>query len=319
MCALATDQEEGRGGFSAEFRRGADRGNLLVKRSSSHHRIACTIARRSRFGIPPVPQITEDGLPIVPQERDQYRTRERIVDVLVPQIKEDGLHLVPQERDQNRTREQIVDVLVPQIVEERVHHRTQEQIADSLVPPIMEAVLPSTPQERVQNLTQEQVMDFPVPQNMGDYAGVVHATPLELVQNRSFVRQTTKEIGDGVQHVPSKHTPERHGDSNIKGLDKYNMPCAGVVSNMIPTDSVRVADVFRPLSHGRTRDVSVKKEIAVKKGPKRLFVDSAPPHSASKPYTGTVFTVEVPHQHVGCSTSRLSLTSTTCLVLETSW
>ena len=51
-------------------------------------------------------------------------------------------------------------------------------------------------------------------------------------------------------------------------------------------------------SHGRTRDVSVQKEIAVKKGPKRVFVDSGPPHSASKPYTGKVFTVEMPHQHV---------------------
>ena len=145
---------------------------------------------------------------------------------------------------------------------------------------------------------REQIVDVLVPQNMGDYAGVVHATPQELVQNRSFVRQTTKEIGDGVQHVPSKCMPGRHGDSNIKGLDKYNMPCAGVVSDMIPTGFVRVADVFRPLSHGRTRDVSVKKEIAVKKGPKRVFVDSGPPHSASKPYTGKVFTVEMPHQHV---------------------
>ena len=30
----------------------------------------------------------------------------------------------------------------------------------------------------------------------------------------------------GVQHVPSKRMPECHGDSNIKGLDKYNMPCS---------------------------------------------------------------------------------------------
>ena len=173
-----------------------------------------------------VPQITEDGLPIVPQERVHNRVAEQIVDVLVPQITEDGLHLVPQERVQNRTSEQIVDVLVPQIVAERVQHRTQEQIADVLVPPIMEAVLPCTPQERVQNLTQEQVMDVPVPQNMGDYAGVVRAIPQE--------RQTTKEIGDGVQHVPSKRMPQRHGDCNIKGLDKYNMPCAGVVSDRRP-------------------------------------------------------------------------------------
>ena len=55
------------------------------------------------------------------------------------------------------------------------------------------------------------------------------------------------------------------------------MPCAGVVLDMIPTGFVRVADVFRPLSHERTRDVSVKNEIAVKKGPKRVFVGFGPP------------------------------------------
>ena len=43
---------------------------------------------------------------------------------------------------------------------------------------------------------------------------------------------------------------------------------------------------------------SVKKEIAVKKGPKRVFVDSGPPHSASKPQTGEMFTVEMPRQRV---------------------
>ena len=87
----------------------------------------------------------------------------------------------------------------------------------------------------------------------------------------SFVRQTTKEIGDGVQHVRSKRKQERDGDSNIKALDKYNILRAGVVSDTIkavdnvlagrvPTGFVRVADVFRPLSHGRMQDVPVKKE-----------------------------------------------------------
>ena len=194
------------------------------------------------------------------------------------------------DRFQQRVGEQIGAVPVPQIWEllgeavqlsplERVQSRTPEQTTEFPVPQIME--------ERVQNHTQEQIMDFPVPQNMEDYVGVVCATPQELVQNRSFVRQTMKEIGDGVQHVPSKRMPERHGDRNIKGLDKYNMPCAGVVPDMIPTGFVRVADVF-----------SVMKDIGVKKGPKRVFVDSGLPHSASKPFTGKVFTVEMPHQHV---------------------
>ena len=56
--------------------------------------------------------------------------------------------------------------------------------------------------------------------------------------------------------------------------------------------------VSATLSHGRIRDVSVKKEIAVKKGPKRVFVDSGPPHSSSKPFSGKVFTVEMSHPQV---------------------
>ena len=139
----------------------------------------------------PVLRTMEDDVGVVrstPQERVQNRVLEQIVGVLVPHTMEDGLPVVPQERVLHRTQEQIVGVPVPQIVEERVQHRTQEQIADSLVPPIMEAVLPSAPQERVQNLTQE------------------------LVQNCSFVRQITEEIGDGVQQVLSKRS------QNVMGI-----------------------------------------------------------------------------------------------------
>ena len=161
-------------------------------------------------------------------------------------------------------------------------------------------------------------MDFPVPWNIEDGAGVVRATAQEL--DRSFVRQTTEEIGDGVQHVPSKRMQERHGDSNIKGLDKYNIPRAGVVADMIPTGFVRVADVFWPLPHGRARDVPVKKEIAevvqVKKGPKRVFVDlnrilgkcllwRCLISMSTRPTMSTPW----------CSTSRV-WTSTTCFDLE---
>ena len=121
-------------------------------------------------------------------------------------------------------------------------------------------------------------------------------------RTESSLRQTMEEIGDGVQHVCSKGMQERHGDCNIKGLDKNNIPRAGVVSDTIPTGFVIVADLFRPLPHWRTWDVPVKKEIAevmqVKQGPKRVFVDFGPPHSASMPNTGKVFTVEMPHQHV---------------------
>ena len=163
-------------------------------------------------------------------------------------------------------------------------------------------------------------MDFPVPQNMRDCAGVVRATPQELVQNRSLVRQTTKEIGDGVQHVPSKRMPERHRDSNINCLDKYNMPCAGVVSDMIPAGFVRVADVFRPLSHGRTRDVSVKKEIAVKKGPKRVFVDSGRPTRLRGRLRRCLISMStwLSLAIMWCPTPKV-WTSTRCLDLEMFW
>ena len=61
-------------------------GNLLVKRSSSHHRSACNIVRQRRLWVSSMPQITEGGLPGVPQERVQNRTPEQIVDVPLPQI-----------------------------------------------------------------------------------------------------------------------------------------------------------------------------------------------------------------------------------------
>ena len=211
------------------------------------------------------------------------------MDSPVPQIMEAVLPSTPQERVLNLTQEQIVGVPVPRIMkasvdvvlstpQERVQHRTLEQIAEFPVPQFLG--------ECVQNHTQEQIMNFPVPQNMEDYAGVVRATPQELVQNRSFVHQITDEIGDGVQHVPSKRTPERHGDSNIKVLDKYNMPCAGVVSDMIPTGFVRVADVFSV----RRRSLSRRVRIA------SSWIQGL--RTASKPKTGKVFTVEMPHQHV---------------------
>ena len=82
-----------------------------------------------------------EGPHLVPQERVQNRTPEQesvqnrtpeqIVDVLVPQITEDGLYLVPQEREQNRTQEQIADSLVPPIMEAvlPLHHRNACKIS----------------------------------------------------------------------------------------------------------------------------------------------------------------------------------------------
>ena len=96
-------------------------------------------------------------------------------------------------------------------------------------------------------------------------------------QTSSFVRQTTKEIGDGVQHVLSKRMQERYGDSNIKGLDTYNIPRARVLADK---NKAVGADGTFP---SRRRSL---KFVKVKKGPKRVFVDFGPPHSALKPYTG---------------------------------
>ena len=88
----------------------------------------------------PVPQIMEEGLPVVPQERVQNRTPEQIVGVPVPQIIEDS----------------IVDSSVPQIMEELLQNRTPEQIVCVPVPQIMEDGSPVVPQERLQNRTPER-------------------------------------------------------------------------------------------------------------------------------------------------------------------
>ena len=96
-------------GFSTEFRRGADRG--------------CACA-------PDLGTLGE-AVQLSPQERVQNCTQEQILDSPVPQITEDGLPIVPQVREQNRTREQIVDVLVPHITEAvcLLHHRNACRIS----------------------------------------------------------------------------------------------------------------------------------------------------------------------------------------------
>ena len=176
-----------------------------------------------------MPQITEDGLPIVPhervqnhtpeqivdvlvpqitEERVQLRTQEQIVDVLVPQITEDSLPIVPQEREQNRTREQIVDVLVPQIAEESVQHRTPEQIVDVLVPQITEDSLPIVPQERVQNRTLEQIVDFPVPRIMEAIVEEV-LSPQERVQNRTPEQLVDVPVPQIMEAIVENFFPEQ--------------------------------------------------------------------------------------------------------------
>ena len=74
------------------------------------------------------------------------------------------------------------------------------------------------PQAQVSGRVVEQIADVTVPL---------------VMQMDSLVRQTTKEIGVGVQLVLSKRMQERVGDGNIKDLDKYNKSRAGAVSDKI--------------------------------------------------------------------------------------
>ena len=68
----------------------------------------------------------------------QNRVAEQVVGVPVPRITEDFLPFVPQERVLKCTPEQLVDVPVPQILEAAVDYRFPEQIVNSPVPQFME-------------------------------------------------------------------------------------------------------------------------------------------------------------------------------------
>ena len=195
---------------------------------------------------------------------------------------EDSLPFVPQERVQNRTLERIVDVPVPQIMEdslpfvpqERVQNRTLEQIVGVPVPQLIEApvdVLPSTPQECVQNRTQEQIADTPVPQNMEAVGEVVLSTPLERVQNRAPEQIVGFPVPQIVQESVQNCTLEQ------------------VSVSPVPQIMEAVVEVFPP-----TPQVRVQSRI------QEQIMDLPVPQimPALKPFSGKVFTVEMPHQHV---------------------
>ena len=55
-------------------------------------------------------------------------TEEQFVGVPVPQIIEDNVPAIPQERMQNRTLDQVMEFPVPRTMEEQVPSRIQEQI-----------------------------------------------------------------------------------------------------------------------------------------------------------------------------------------------
>ena len=141
----------------------------------------------------PVPQIIEDSLPVVPQERVQNRTPDQIVDFHVPRILEasvDVMRATPQEHVQNR-------------MQERVLNRSQGQIVDEPVSQIMDAAqVLHAPQECVQNRTLEHIVDVPVPLVLE--AAVEVDSPQECVQNRTpeqIVDVSVPSVLEGVVEV----------------------------------------------------------------------------------------------------------------------
>ena len=202
-----------------------------------------------------LPQIMEDGLPVVPQECAQNSTPEQIMDSPVPRFLEAVVEVTPQDCVQNRFSEQIMDSPVPQLMEavvevtpqERVQNRFSEQIVGVPVSPLMEAVVEVAPQERLLNRTQEQISGSPVPQIMEavvevfsqervqsrlpeqimdfpveDVVGVVRATPQERVRFTWKVFTVRHHRGDQACAVDTL-------GFNIKGLDKFNLPRSGDV------------------------------------------------------------------------------------------
>ena len=142
-----------------------------------------------------VPQIMEDSLPALPQERVQNRTPEQIVDILVPQIMEDSLPALPQERVQNRTLEQVFVFPVPQ---------TMEAVVEVSPPTQQERVLCRI-QERVQNRPRKLFVDVPVPHIMEQTAGKVMRT------GKVFTVDMRHHRGD--QGLPSGHSGLEHQGS----------------------------------------------------------------------------------------------------------
>ena len=73
------------------------------------------------------------------------------------------------------------------------------------------------PEEQVFQSIREQIVYGT--KRVVEQTVVPRSTPQERVQNRSFVRQSTEETGDGVQHVPSKRMQEAHKGKKKKRGD----------------------------------------------------------------------------------------------------
>ena len=240
-----------------------------------------------------------EGVQVIPQERVPYRTLEQIEGVLVPYITEDGFPVVPQEREQNRFPEQIMDSLC--LSSWRQQNHTKEQIADTPVPQIMEAVvevLPSTPQERVQIRTSELTMIFPVPQI------VQNRFPEQIMDSR--VPQIMEAVVEVLPSTPQERvlnrTQEQIADTPVPQI----MEAVGEVVLTSPQECVHnrapelivgfpVPQIVQESVQNRTLE-----QVRVHSRIQEQIVDLPVPQTMSvlRPKTGKVFTVEMPHQHV---------------------
>ena len=136
-------------------------------------------------------------------------------------------------------------------------------------------VLPSTPQERVQNRTPELTMDSRVPPIMEAVEEVLPSTPQERVQNR-----TQEQIAD----TPVPQIME----AIVEVVPSPPQECVQNVGFAVP-------QIVQEIVQNRTLE-----QVRVHSRIHQQIMDLPVPQilAASKPYTGKVFTVEMPHQHV---------------------
>ena len=186
---------------------------------------------------------------------------EQIMDVPVPQIPGGVLPLtplVPQERILDRTRDQYVDVPVPQFKEDGLH---------------------LVPQERVLKCTPEQLVDVPVPR-----------ITEEIVENH-FPATVENRVGEQIVGVPVPQLMEAPVDVLPSTPQEcvQNRTQEQIADTPVPQIMEAVVEVFPPTP-----------QVRVQSRTQEQIMDLPVPQimPALKPYTGKVFTVEMPHQHV---------------------
>ena len=166
--------------------------------------------------------------------------------------------------------QQIVVSSVPQLLDSswrsRVRAKSYSQIVDFPVPQITEApvdfLLPS-PQERVQNCTSDQIVGLLCLRSLRSACSIVRKSRLRIPLCLSSWR-----------HANSHAVPDRSPEQIMDFPVSQNMEAYGGRVRDLPLERVQHHSFVRP---------------------KRVFVDFLPLHSASKPYTVKVFTVNLRH------------------------